>query len=392
MSRTERAAGRLRGRTEVLTIRATFFVHALIAGSMTTRIADFQTGLHLDAAGLGLALLGQPVGALAMIFVASRAVDALGTRLVLAAGLPLLALAALGLALAPSVAAIFAVFVLYGAAFSLTNVAINVEADRIEAASGLRVMNSCHGGWSVGFLVASLFGAFARGEAISAAWHLLVLQPIVFAFALAVLLPMAEAPPRPHAGNRGPRAIATPTRMTWLLLGFITAGSLLDGAGRTWSVIFMRDSFAAPAWLDTLTLPAYFVTTSTGRLLADSAVARFGPVRVAHGLGLLALAGLLLVAAAQGVVPALLGFALIGAGICVGIPLSMSAAARAGDRPASENVAALSLLNQVVSPAAPALIGGLAAALGLRAVYLLLVLPLLGSLVLARHLAPPDRR
>jgi MFS family permease len=390
MSLADRAAGRLHLRTDALTMRATFFVHALVAGSMTTRIADFEAGLHLDAAGLGMALLGQPVGALAMIFVASRAVDAIGTRLVLAAGLPLLALAALGLGLAPSVPVIFAMFVLYGAAYSLTNVAINVEADRVEAASGRRVMNSCHGTWSVGFLIASLFGALARGEAVSPAWHLLLLQPIVFAFALAVSLPMAEAPPRPHAGNRAARIIATPTLMTWLLLGFITAGSLLDGASRTWSVIYMRDSFAAPAWLDTLTVPAYFVTTSAGRLLADRGVARFGPVRVARGLGLVALLGLLLVAAAQGVASALLGFALIGAGICVGVPLSMSAAARCGDRPASENVAALSLLNQVVGPAAPALIGGLAAALGLRAVYLLLVLPLLASLVLARYLAPRD--
>lgn len=390
MSLADLVAPRLNTRADALTIRLTFFEHALIAGSMTTRIADFQTGLHLDAAGLGIALLGQPLGALATIFVASSIIERAGTRPVLAIGLPVLALSSLGLALAPGLAAFIALFALYGAAFAITNVAINVEADRVEAASGRIVMNSCHGVWSVGFLLAALLGTLARGIALPPGVHLAAVVPFALAFAFAFGLPMQPAPPRPHAGGPAKR-VAWPTRMTLLLLGYMLASIFIENASRAWSVIFMRDTFSAPAWVDTLTLPAYLATMSIGRLLADRVVVRLGPVWVAQGAGVLALAGLVMVALAPDASWALAGFALAGLGICVNFPLTISAAARTGDRPASENVTALTLSNQFVGLGTPPLIGTLAGLFGLRSVYAALTLPVLLSFFLARHLARPRR-
>ena len=59
--------------------------------------------------------------------------------------------------------ALFVLLALNGVGFSLTNIAMNVEADRVEAATSARVMNTCHGAWSVGFLLTSLLGAALRG-------------------------------------------------------------------------------------------------------------------------------------------------------------------------------------------------------------------------------------
>ncbi|MNY75689.1 hypothetical protein D3C86_2150430 [compost metagenome] len=68
--------------------------------------------------------------------------------------------------------ALFVLLALNGVGFSLTNIAMNVEADRVEAATGARVMNTCHGAWSVGFLLTSLLGATLRGLDVSPAIHL----------------------------------------------------------------------------------------------------------------------------------------------------------------------------------------------------------------------------
>ena len=73
---------------------------------------------------------------------------------------------------------------------------------------------------------------------------------------------------------------------------------------------------------------------------------------------------------------AILGFALAGLGASVVYPLMISGAARLGDRPATENVAATSLLFQLVMLLSPMLMGTVAEALSVRVAFGML-LPLL---------------
>jgi MFS family permease len=89
---------------------------------------------------------------------------------------------------------------------------------------------------------------------------------------------------------------------------------------------------------------------------------------------------------------ALLGFAMIGVGVCVSFPLSTSAAARLGDRPASENVAALTMTTQVTLLGAPALLGWVADSFGIRAIYVAVIPVVVLAIYLARHLEPRDVR
>src|SRR5690606_4231180 len=117
-------------------------------------------------------LLGQPVGAILTFLVSSRLVEAAGTRTVLLWGIPLAALLIGLMPLAPTPLLLFLVLAVFGVAFALTNVAMNVEADRVEAATGKRLMNSCHGIWSIGQLVTVSVGALVRGLGVPAAIHL----------------------------------------------------------------------------------------------------------------------------------------------------------------------------------------------------------------------------
>lgn len=163
---------------------------------------------------------------------------------------------------------------------------------------------------------------------------------------------------------------------------------MLEGAVRNWSVIFMRDSFTAPAWADTLTLPAFIGATVIGRLLADHFITRYGPVRFARTLGGISLIGLALVVMSPNLTVALIGFALVGLGVCVSFPLSTSAAARLGDRPASENVAALTMTTQITLLGTPALLGWIAASFGIRSIFIVVAPMVIAAVFLAKYLAP----
>ena len=237
-------------------------------------------------------------------------------------------------------------------------------------------------------MTATLIGTLCRGAGISPALHFGLIVPLILAGAALIVWPMSPAPARAHTGGAVRSRIALPTLMTLFLVGFAIAGALLEGALRNWSVIFMRDSFSAPAWVDTLTLPSFLIAQTAGRLQADRLVARFGPVGVARTLVTVALGGLVLVVFSPNLVVALVGFALVGVGICVSFPLTTSAAARLGDRPASENVAALTLVTQITILGAPALLGYVATAYGIRLTFAMLLPFVVVAIYLARYLAP----
>lgn len=364
-----------------------FVTHAVAGCGIFPRIPDIQSRLGLDESVLGLALTLAAVGGLLSNLVAGRVVGALGTRAILVWGLPALALLSALAAMAPDISSLFVAMLAMGVAFSMVNVAMNVEADRVEAATGRRVMNRCHGVWSGGVLLAALIGVGARAAGIAPGLHLLIFLPPALLMALVLARRMEPCPVPPGDRTRRP-GIALPSRRTVLLVLFGLSGSVAQSAVQNWSVIFMRDLFQAPVWLETLSLPAYLVALTAGRIFADGWTDRFGPVRVATAQAWAAIAGLLVVVLAPAPGIALLGFALLGLGTAVMFPLMVSAAARGGERSAAEAVSAVILSMGAVMLVVPAVTGWIAEVWGLRAAFTLLI-PAMGlTLLLARIVAP----
>jgi fucose permease len=113
------------------------------------------------------------------------------------------------------------------------------------------------------------------------------------------------------------------------------------------------------------------------RFGADRLTARTSPELVAALGGLLAAAGLAVAIALPVVLGGLVGFAMVGAGVAVVIPLAFSAGANLG-----RSATALSLVAASAyagSIAGPFLIGNVADRLGLRAA---LAIPLVAALVI----------
>ena len=345
--------------------------------------------LGLSEAALGIALVGVPVGVLAGSLFVSGAIERYGTRRVLLAMLSLFALGLPLATLAVGTATLFATLLLFGFGLTNANIAMNVEADRVEAATGRRLINRCHGSWGVGFLLASLAGTGAVAAGMSPLTHFVLVAVLLSAAALATVAPMQASPPRAHGGGARPaRRLTLPTVGVLLVMGFALSGIVLEGSARTWSVIYLRDDFAVAAWVATLTLPAFVVTQTIGRFIADPLIDRHGPVRVALAMSAVSALGVGLAVATAWVPVALAGFALIGLGISTVQPQAMSAVARLGDRPSSENVASFMTLLTAISFVAPPLFGFVASRYSVRVSFaMLLPLPVI-ALAFARFLEP----
>lgn len=153
-------AGRVRNR-ERWAVSALFFTNGALFASLLPRLPEIKSILDLSAGQLGLALLGIGlgglVGSLTTRWLLPRARSrwaAVGSTLVLAAGLPLVGLA-------PSGWVLFAVLVGYGIADAVTDVSMNVAGVEMQRRLGRSVLNSMHGIWSIAAVVGGVTGSGA---------------------------------------------------------------------------------------------------------------------------------------------------------------------------------------------------------------------------------------
>ena len=374
------------GQSSAIRVMAAFVLHALTVATLISRLPEVQAALSLSEGAFGLALLGTPTGVVTGSMLAARMVDRYGPRKLVIFGMPLSGgIAALALWPVNGVVLAFMLFA-FGFSFAACNVAVNVEADRFEAARGKRIMSRCHGWWAVGFLVLTLMTAGLIRVGVTP-----VQQALAMTLLLAVLAPLSMhghlvSLPR-QKETSGNRRFALPAKSTLLIGAFAFAAIILEGTSRNWAVIYVRDLFGPAEWLAAMALPAFVATQTLGRFAGDTLVERFGDVTVARLLSVVLLAGVIVVAFAPGLVTAMIGFALIGLGVSMALPQSLSASARMGDRSASDGMAAFATLSTMIAFMGPPLFGVSAEFLGLQTAFALFIpLPLI-AIVYARYLA-----
>ncbi|WP_380283297.1 MFS transporter [Kitasatospora purpeofusca] len=343
-----------------------FAVHGAVGGTFVSRIPWIQDHLGLSPGQLGLALVMPAIGSSLAMPLAGRVVHRYGGRAAVAG---LMALCCLGLplpVLAPSLPVLCLVLLAYGATAGMSDVVMNAQGVEIEQRLGRSIMSSLHGMWSAGGLVAAGVAILAAHQGFDPR-----VQIGVTAFALLALaqlacgaLPDRRAPEQSEA----PPRFALPPRSSLVigLVGFCAV--FAEGASMDWSGVYLRDVTGASPTVAAAAYTAFSLTMAVSRLAGDAAIRRLGAVRAARLSGAIATAGGLLVVAADRPALAIPGFALIGVGVAVVVPLAFAAAGRIGSNP-SQAIAGVATVTYTSGLIAPAIVGGLAQATSLTASF-----------------------
>jgi MFS family permease len=368
-------------------IYAVMFLFALTLGGLLSRMPDLQSKFGVTEGELGLVLIGMAVGSLISLTVSAPLIGRLGARTT--AFVTIFGTAAMYALVPwmPNAQAVFGVLFIAGFLAGALEINVNVEADKLEAQMGRRIMNRVHGMWSLGFFVTALLGAAVRQFGIGMELHTGALLVFVVVCGLVIFRGMTTAPERPgtHQGDHPVFAVPTLGLLPLCMIGI--AAFLAEGAGVDWSTIYMRDVFEVSPFVGGLGLTLFTLFMAVTRLFIDPVVDRYGPRRVATVLILIAVVGVSLVAFAPLPAIALIGFALIGGGCSAVYPLAVSAAAQRTDRPSAVNVAAIGQVTFVVFFLAPPLLGFVAEHLGIRNSYLICLPVLLLGLLAVPALA-----
>jgi HAD superfamily hydrolase (TIGR01509 family) len=367
-----------------------FLADGLLVGSWAARIPAVQRQADLTNSELGLALFAASLGALVAMPFAGLLSERIGSRRVAVGSLLgggaafLLASFAGGLGLLA--AALFA----FGASFGALNVAGNAQGLALERLYGRSILSSFHAAFSTGGLAGAGLGAVAAGVGVGPPAHF---AAVAVALAVAGLAAGRRLLP-PEADDPGPTPILARPPRALLLLGAAAFFTLLaEGAAIDWSAVYLESSVGATAAVAALGYTGFSLAMATSRTLGDRLNARFGPVALARGGGLLAASGVTFALVSGSAAAGLVGFVAMGAGLGVVVPVLFRAAGSTPGVSASAGIAAVSTLGWLGFLSGPPAIGFAAGAVGLRTALGLVVVATLGLALLAWSAGPrPHRR
>lgn len=272
---------------------------------------------------------------------------------------------------------------------AIVELGMNMVADEIEKHDGVTIMSRSHGFWSLGMMSGSLIGSGLAALALEPHWSVLLVAVLVLP--LSVIVPAALPASAPVAAASVEKApgLFIPGLLLLSICIVGLASNLAEGAAADWSAVYLTDVFAATGGAAGLGYSAYALTMAIGRFAGDWARVKWGPVALVRACYGVAAVGVVLVTFSPHYGLSLLGFALIGIGGSVGVPLAVSAAASAGGRPAASNVAMVTLVSLIAFVGGPPVIGFIAQYLGIRSALGIVMLPaFVAGLLLAWSLKP----
>ncbi|MEO8416971.1 MAG: MFS transporter [Ginsengibacter sp.] len=346
-----------------------FFFYGFIFATWASRIPAIQQRLHLSNAGLGLVLLGMPVGSFIALPFSGFATSKYGSRIVLIISsiTYCILLAWIGF-LENSFLLAFCLF-LFGATGNMVNIAVNTQAIALETSYKKTIISSFHGMWSVAGLAAASLANIFIAKSFAVRNHFLIAS-------LASLLIFISVSPfllNEEKKQYARRSFFTRPGKELLALGMIAFCSLIcQGAMFDWSGIYFKKIVTSNPALTGLGYTAFMISMTSVRFITDWLNNRIGFKKIIILCGIFITAGLLLAIVFPFLVTATIGIFLVGIGVSPAVPLVFSAAGKFKHMPTPVAIAAVSSIGMIGLLIGPPMVGFIAGFTSLKMSFLIL--------------------
>jgi len=355
-----------------------FVINGWCNANWVARIPDAKAKLGLSEGTLGIALFSAAAGALIAQVLSGWLISKYGSRRVTIGFAFFVCVAVALLGNSWSLATMMIGLALHGAGVGGMDVAMNVQATKVEQGYGRPIMTSFHGVWSVGSLVGAALGGFIAGIPLSINLHLVLVglcAAVVIWIASRALINDDQTE---HEKSGASFAIPKGALIGMGIMAFCVLCT--EGAVSDWSTLYMRDTLGQAPQLATMAFSLFSGTMAIGRFIGDGLALRFGQLRTLIGSGVLVVVGIVLALVTSNAIATIVGFMLIGAGVACVFPLILSIASRVPGISPGLAISAMATSGYTGFLVGPPVIGLLADALTLR--WALSVIALFGLLVI----------
>ncbi|WP_327296043.1 MFS transporter [Streptomyces sp. NBC_01197] len=379
-----------------------FFAQGAAFALLVTRIPAIQDRYGISDGLLPVFLAAVPVLAGVSSVGTEQLVKRVRPSAVLRWAQPVVLLALLGAAAGTEVWQAAVSLGVFGLAVGALDASMNMLGVSLQRAYGRSIMLGFHAAYSLGGI------AGASLAWVGAHWHLSLLT--LYWPVAVVLLPVCLMGSRWYAdareadgpsgagegagaavvaGGAGGSVVFKMLLPLCLVMAFTYIG---DSTVSNWSAKYLQDVLGSSEQLSTVPYNVYMVTTLLGRAVGDFGVRRFGAVAVVRFGSVVAAAGFGVVAAATGPWVGMLGFTLLGFGLCVIVPQTFAAAGRLFPHASDAAIARLNIFNYVGFLVGSPLVGAIGDAWNYRGAMLIPMVLVLATLVYARSFGAGDAR
>ncbi|MBC7887493.1 MAG: MFS transporter [Ferruginibacter sp.] len=371
-----------RNRAHRISVSTFFFIAGFTFASWASRIPDIKTTLQLSDAGLGGVLFALPLGLMISMPVSGYVVTRFGSSRIVIITALFYPLTLILLGLAPTAWLLSAVLFVFGFWGNLFNISVNTQAVGVEALYGRSIMASFHGLWSLAGFTGAATGTLMVAVHLSPFIHFCIICATAF---LLVFISFKYTLPHNNGNNRQP-VFAKPDASI-LKLGLIAFGCLVcEGTMFDWSGVYFQKVVKVPASYTTLGYVAFMSSMAAGRFIADWLVTKSGVKTMLQLSGIIITTGLLTAVIFPYIIPATIGFLLVGLGVSSVVPLIYGLAGKSKTMLPGVALAAVSTIGFLGFLVGPPMIGFIAGAFNLRWSFTVIALIGLATTILAGKL------
>jgi len=351
-----------------------FFCQGLAFANWASRIPDIKTSLHLSEAGLGSILLALPVGQLLTMPFSGRLVTRFGSKYVLRVAVVgyTLSLTNIGLVEKPwQLALALCAFGIFG---NMCNISVNTQAVHAEALYSRPIMASFHGIWSTAGFTGALIGSLMMKLDIKPYYHFWIIALFAITMMLIFNRYLLLTPTSRSASSF--RKFKMP-HGSLMLLGVIAFCCMsAEGCMFDWSGVYFKQVVKAEGSLVSLGYASFMIMMATGRFTGDRLALKFGRKKMVQLSGVLIFIGMMIAVLFPTIIPATIGFLIIGFGVSSIIPLMFSTAGKIKEVASGIAIATVSGIGSFGFLIGPPLIGYIAQLAALQ--YSFAVIAVLG--------------
>ncbi|TQV72546.1 MFS transporter [Denitrobaculum tricleocarpae] len=359
-------------RTPVVAVAAMFFLNGAFFGGWASRIPSIKEGFGLSPDALGLLLLLLAAGAIVSFPFAGAATDRYGAARVTWWLAVFYAAALMMIGVAREIWFLAIALFLFGVTHGAMDVAMNAWGAEVERRARRPILSMLHAIFSLGAGVGAAFGVGVLKLDWSVTQHFLSFA--VLATLPCMVLANIDWTSDTSAKIGGGRLFNLPKGVL-ILVGIIAFCSAMgEGAMADWSALFLVETVAASESQAAAGYAVFSVAMVLARLFGHRVIQSLGAFRTTQLSGVTAFIGILLAVFGTSVFVVLCGYAFMGLGFALIMPLAFSKAANDPDQPSGTAIASVATLGYGGLLLGPPIIGFLAEHTSFETSFLLLAL------------------
>lgn len=338
-----------------------FFMSGFSFATWASRIPTIKETFGFNDAELGSVLLAMPIGSLIGLPITGWLVSRYNSRVPLAVGYGLNAVAMALISFAHNTVALVAAVVIFSFTSRIFNISMNTQAITVQKLFTKKINGSFHGFWSTGGIAGVAFSTLLLTLNVSIQVHFVIVAAVTLAitcYAYNFLLTNDRA----ASGNKIIMGKPDPYIMCLGIVAFFSA--ICEGGMFDWSGIYFQQVLNVKIFTYGYLIFMLFMAAS--RFLSDFIIGRIGMANTYIMSALFIVTGIGMATIIPLFWTAMIGFSLVGFGTAAVIPMSYSLAGNSRKYSAGMAISIIATYYITGMLLGPPLIGYLSHAFGLR--------------------------